>query len=451
LRDDRSLWYFTGRVRRFLLFLLLSASALLIVILIQSAGDRQPWSPFALVCLGVYLGFLAILALSVIFYAKRPALIQNFWLAFLTSAICLVAFDAIAQRLKQVDRYAPVLPDPIVHHRLWPATSTTLQTEDFRVTLDVNRYGMRGKEPESPKPAGTFRLIMLGDSFTMGEGVADDQAFPALLEKSLASRLPVHVEVLNAGVDSYAPILSYLDLRENLFRWEPDAVVLGLDLSDLLQEQYYRSLAVRGADGDFLAVPNPRLRGRTVDWLDDFIKRRLYFLRYAYMKLRERFDAEVAMEKVIQRRNGDLIAYTLATDTVDRTQQWNDLFDSIVRIRRLCRQKGVLFFLALYPWGHEVNEREWIPGRDYWMPHGSVATDRPFDAIRNRCVDNDIPLLDTLAAFRGYRGDSPLYFRHDMHWTPEGHRVMSEALRMPLEAAIRGSLKSGAGGTPGPS
>ena len=174
-------------------------------------------------------------------------------------------------------------------------------------------------------------------------------------------------------------------------------------------------------------------------------------MRYGYLKLRERYDREEEMEKVIQRRNGDLLAYTLASDAVDRTQQWDDLFDSILRIRRLCEQKGVLFFLADYPWGHQVNEREWIPGRDYWLPPGSVATDRPFDAIRNRCVDNGIPLLDTLAAFQGYRGDSPLYFRHDMHWTPEGHRVMSEALRGPLEAAVRGSLRSGAGTSPGPS
>lgn len=142
------------------------------------------------------------------------------------------------------------------------------------------------------------------------------------------------------------------------------------------------------------------------------------------------------MEAVIQRRNGDLLAYTLAGDTVDRSRQWGDLFDSIVRIQRLCRRKGILFFLAVYPWGHQAGDREWIPGRSYWMAPEAVASDRVFETIRRECVDRGISLLDTVPSFRGYHGDRPLYFRHDMHFTSEGHQVMSDALRDPLAEAL---------------
>src|SRR5262249_50799490 len=148
--------------------------------------------------------------------------------------------------------------------------------------------GMRGAEPEAPKAPGAYRILMLGDSFTMGEGVSDDQTFSALLQRSLSSRLSARIEGLNAGVDSYAPILSYLDLRENRLRLEPDAVVLNLDMSDPLQEQYYRSLAVRNAAGEILGVPNPRLEGGVSTRLDDWIRRNLYFLRYLYLKSRQR-------------------------------------------------------------------------------------------------------------------------------------------------------------------
>jgi hypothetical protein len=437
-------------VRRFLVVLLLGASSLLVAILVESGGWRRPWSPFSLLCLAVYLAFLAALAFSVVRYRRHTESIQNAWLAVLATGLGLVTLDAAANRLKDMHRYARIQPDPVVHHRLWPGT-TRLQSEDFAALLHVNRLGLRGKEPDSPKRRGTCRLIMLGDSFTMGEGVSDDQAFPALLETSLAARMPVGVEVINAGVDSYSPVLSYLDLRENLLRLEPDAVVLNLDLSDLLQEQYYRSLATFGPGREIVAVPNPRLRGHITDWIDDWIKTNLYFVRFAYIETRRRLDPEEGMEAVIQRRNGDLLAYTLAGDSVDRSQQWGDLFDSVGRMHRLCREKGIAFFLALYPWGHQVNDREWRPGRFYWMPDDAVTSDRVFETIHRECVDRGIPLIDTVPAFRSYHGEKPLYFRHDMHFTPEGHRVMSNALLDPLREFLLANPRFRPGAPPGAS
>lgn len=437
-------------MRRFLLVLLLGASSLLVAILAESGGWRRSWSPFSLLCLAIDLTFIAALVFSVVRYRRHTASIQNAWLAILTTGLGLVALDATANRLRDMNRYARTQPDAVVHHRLWPGT-TRLQSEDFLAVLHVNRLGLRGREPDSPRRPGACRLIMLGDSFTMGEGVSDTQAFPALLEQSLAAHLPAGVQVINAGVDSYAPILSYLDLRENLLRLEPDAVVLSLDLSDLLQEQYYRSLATFGPGGEIVAVPNPRLRGRIADWIDDWIKTRLYFVRFAYLEVRRRLDPEDVMEAVIQRRNGDLLAYTLAGDAVDRSHQWGDLFDSVARIQRLCQGKGIAFFLAVYPWGHQVSDREWRPGRSYWMPDDAVASDRVFETIHRECVDRGIPLIDTVPAFRSYHGDKPLYFRHDMHFTPEGHRVMSDALQEPLLRFLLADPRFHASATPGAS
>ncbi len=383
-------------MRRFLFLLLLGGSTLLAVILLEPGSSFRTGSPFYRLCLLLYLLFLGALALSVAFYRRYAVRIQNAWLVVVSSGLSLMVLDAVTHRLRDVNQYARTLPDPIVHHRLWPGTTTWLRSEDFRASLHVNRYGLRGREPEMPKRRDAYRIVMLGDSFTMGEGVSDDQTFSALLERSLSSRLSARIEILNAGVDSYAPILSYLDLRENLLRLEPDAVLLNLDMSDLLQEQYYRSLAVRGPE---------------------------------------------SMEAAVQRRNGDLLAYTLNGDDVDRSGEWRDLFDSIVRIRQLCERRGILFFLTVYPWGHQVNGREWVPGRTYWMSNDATASDRVFEKIRQECVENRITLIDTVPAFRNYHGDRLLYFRHDMHWTPEGHRVMSEALLEQILEPIAGDLR----------
>jgi len=37
-------------------------------------------------------------------------------------------------------------------------------------------------------------------------------------------------------------------------------------------------------------------------------------------------------------------------------------------------------------------------------------------------------LLNVFAAFRADRGDAPLYFASDIHWTPRGHQLMADEL-----------------------
>ena len=88
---------------------------------------------------------------------------------------------------------------------------------------------------------------MLGDSFTMGKGVEDDSTFSAMLDRSMSAG-DQSVEVLNAGVDSYSPLLAYLRITKTLPDLDPDLVVLNFDMSDLVQDAFYRSGAERGSD-----------------------------------------------------------------------------------------------------------------------------------------------------------------------------------------------------------
>src|SRR5215470_10136331 len=45
-----------------------------------------------------------------------------------------------------------------------------------------NSAGFRGPEYAARTPTGTFRIAIAGDSFTMGEKVFEEEAYPAVLE-----------------------------------------------------------------------------------------------------------------------------------------------------------------------------------------------------------------------------------------------------------------------------
>jgi lysophospholipase L1-like esterase len=63
-------------------------------------------------------------------------------------------------------------------------------------SVQENSAGFRGREFTRSKPAGDYRIAVVGDSFTYGNGVRAEDRYSDVLQ----SRLPSHFEVLNFGV-----------------------------------------------------------------------------------------------------------------------------------------------------------------------------------------------------------------------------------------------------------
>jgi len=94
----------------------------------------------------------------------------------------------------------------------------------------VNSRGFRGPEPE----AGKRNVLMLGDSYTFGVGVADDDTLPAQLQREL-DRREAGRQVLNMGVPGWGLFQEEVRLRRVFDRYKPDVVILTLVLNDLLR------------------------------------------------------------------------------------------------------------------------------------------------------------------------------------------------------------------------
>src|SRR5262245_60088130 len=55
-------------------------------------------------------------------------------------------------------------------------------TSEFSVDYALNSKGLRGRESEYAKPAGTKRIVFVGDSFTLGYSVAEADSFVRVVE-----------------------------------------------------------------------------------------------------------------------------------------------------------------------------------------------------------------------------------------------------------------------------
>ena len=92
----------------------------------------------------------------------------------------------------------------------------------------INSLGFRGPEISMPKSENTFRILVLGDSVTFGQGVAESDMYTSLLQEELSSKFQRRsIEVVNLGVIGSSAI-DQMKLLKNLgVPLEPDLLLIG--------------------------------------------------------------------------------------------------------------------------------------------------------------------------------------------------------------------------------
>jgi hypothetical protein len=96
------------------------------------------------------------------------------------------------------------------------------------ISFEVSPQGLRDRV-YGPKDPSEFRILMLGDSFTMGWSCSLENSIPRRLERHLdKAGLTKRVSVINGGVAGYGPWQERGFLKERGFALEPDLVVLQL-------------------------------------------------------------------------------------------------------------------------------------------------------------------------------------------------------------------------------
>ena len=95
--------------------------------------------------------------------------------------------------------------DPQRGWRNVPNADGWFSTDEYDVHLQYNARGIRGPELPYEKPAGTYRVVMLGDSFLEGYSVNREDRVSEQLEKLLAAQDPSRkYEVIALGTAGYS-------------------------------------------------------------------------------------------------------------------------------------------------------------------------------------------------------------------------------------------------------
>ncbi|MBL7056148.1 SGNH/GDSL hydrolase family protein [Candidatus Woesearchaeota archaeon] len=110
-------------------------------------------------------------------------------------------------------------------------------------SIKINSKGLRDNEYDYKKLAGTYRILVIGDSITFGFGVDQNKTYPKILE-SLLNQNKINnkdIEVINLGIGNYNTLQELEFLKVEGIRYDPDEIILGWFINDAEYTQKERS------------------------------------------------------------------------------------------------------------------------------------------------------------------------------------------------------------------
>ena len=291
--------------------------------------------------------------------------------------------------------------------RLRPNTVFWHTTVDGSWKFVTNAQGFRNETDFSyAKPAGTIRVLSLGDSHTQGSEVRQDHTFSAVIERYLRGE-GVDAQVINAGVAGFSTAEALVCLENEGVKYQPDVVVLGFYGNDLI-DNIKAGIFVLTDEGLVVKkkkhIPGVRILNvinqfGVLRWLSE--NSYLYSFAfnsvwiYAKRLLSGRAKAELTTE------------YAIPVDEVDDYQTRLSA-ELIKRMAAFCKKNGIKLVILDIPRVAENN--------------GQVKSSVPIELLDVMQTNSD-RFVYSVTALHDYRNVAQLH-------VPNGHRHISEFTHM---------------------
>lgn len=278
-----------------------------------------------------------------------------------------------------------------------PEVDARYQRTPHAVPLRFGAELCRGGAIEA-RPGGASRVLVIGDSFTEGQGVREEDTFAARLDRSLGD-----AQVINCGRRGY----DFPDLHDLFTRHlalEPDVVVYAMVLND---PQRSEAFAARQ------------------QYIDDWILDRRRMVSEgdgAPAPLTPRLWALLADRVEGMRVGAATTEWYRQMVQAENRGGWSATLDHIGAMDRAMRERGGALVVALWPLMVELD------GEYPFEPTHRVIA----DALEER----SIRFVDALPAFRGHDPATLWVHPSDRHPNERAHAIFAEHVQRVVRAAL---------------
>jgi hypothetical protein len=320
-------------------------------------------------------------------------------------------------------------------HRV--GASGWIETPEYTSYVSINSHGLRDREIEPAKPAGTFRVLMLGDSFVEGAQVPLEDTAAKRLEVTLrdaAAGRPL--DVVNAGNAGFGTGQELLFLDNDGRTYQPDLVVLVYFIDNDLPDNSYAVASARDLDTTRrpFYVPDGQggivLRPGEAPPNDALAGAKLFLRKSAAYNLFENFLLWNEARAQEQAQIGKNRPTYLNEPPPEWEEAWWVTEQLLGRVRDTTQDMGANLVVVLAPSNYQIDDQAWrylVPGdsRDR-RRYDQQAPNRRLAAIGER---QGLRVLDLLPAIQAaHDAGAHLYYPADGHWTSAGHAFAAQQI-----------------------
>ena len=373
-------------------------------------------------------------------------------LVLLMSLVMAVVIGEVGLRLAGITFPVFEIFDPLRGKILKPGKQGWYRAEG-EGHISVNSYGFRDIEHTEQKPARTYRIAVLGDSYVEAREVQLEQTFWKRLEADLADCAALdgtEIEVLNFGISGYGTAQELLTLRHDVWPFSPDLVLTlffaGNDVSD--NDPAVAVGGERGAGGQtqpYFILKDGELRLKTgvLSLRPRYVWRRFLLSAIHYSRLLELVNQarrRLYVRRFTRTTNRVLIEPGLTTSTfappatTEERAAW-DLTDALLgQLHREAAERKADFLLVTATASFQV-EPNAARRQAVQQALQLSSLDYPEQRLTALGREKGFDVFTLVKAFQDYAESSQVYL-HGFdntrmgigHWNDKGHALAADLI-----------------------
>jgi hypothetical protein len=392
--------------------------------------------------------------------SRARQLITGLLLALGSSCIALFVLEGTARLLPppyQADTGEIYACHPTLGWTGRPNYHGIIDDPNFRQELNFNSLGMHDTDHPLQKPADTYRIMLLGDSFVHAIQVAETETAHQVLEDRLNEQArpgDPHYEVISSGVVNWGTNQELIYYREQGRRFQPDLVLLMFYLGNDFQDNLPGNVLTIGGINcyaPYLAVcagelqPQPlyyapgltRLENRCLPIQRPLISNlgKLYRFSRLYQRIEPLLVANRPRQEFGRAFPRSLAALYLPEEEPELSQAWQITLATLAQLQQEVEADGTQFAVGLISpeiiiqLGVLSTAEQEVFLRDNPL-FANAQIDQPNRRLAEFMTRQHIPFIDLTGPMTEHlaANKTPLYLLGEGHWTVEGNRVAAETI-----------------------
>jgi hypothetical protein len=310
--------------------------------------------------------------------------------------------------------------DPDTGFKNRPNANGFFNSAEFTMEVRINATGQRDREFPRAKRAGIYRIVVLGDSFTFGHGVAANETYVKRLEGNLRETLHRPVESINMGIGKSGTAHELALWRKNVRYYESDLVLVGFCLgNDFIDNMVGVFRLEKGELVHQTTSYSSIRRMQTVAQAVPFyswLAQNSHLVNLLRSQLTQLDDRTRKREAGSKDRN--TASPAAASEDLGYEISYVELTTLAKEVTDSGRSFGVVFIPDLSALIRAENSRP----DDY---------DRMAKRFREAIRASGLKSLDLVPTFLRLRREQPdkrWYYEMDLHWTVDAHRVAADEI-----------------------